>query len=96
MDVWIEYAKQNGPWCAIALIVLYFVRQGGKWFATKVAEPIVNVTVAAVPAVAAAAVQMKDDLAEVKEATVRIEQKQEMFCAGRAPAFTRGEPAASH
>ena len=85
MDAWIEYAKQNGPWAVILFIVGYMIWRGARWFASKVAEPLVGVIVQAVPAIAGAAVKMRDDLAEVREATIRIEGKQEFVCQSRGP-----------
>jgi hypothetical protein len=83
MDVWIEYAKQHGPWAVMLCVVGYALWRASRWFASKVAEPLVGVVVAAVPTVAGAAVKMRDDVAEIKESTIRIEAQQGHCCMAR-------------
>ena len=73
---WIEFGKMFG-FPALCLAALALMVWGGfRWFATKIAEPLCDDLRAAVRAVAPAAVKMRDDVAEVKDTTARIEQRQ--------------------
>ena len=77
MDAAFEYIKQNGFPAVCLAALCYYLWRASNWFAAAVAEPLVTDIRALLRAAGGAALKVRDDIAEVKEAVTRIEQRQD-------------------
>ena len=91
VSAWIEFGKVFGFPALVTGAVLYMVWRGLSALHRDILKPTADDIRAGIRQAGPAALQVRDDVAEVKDAALRIERRQnEHFeiCAGVAPRHT--------